>query len=188
MKEKLWSEPDHCLLKRCKEGDEKALTVLLVAFTPLVRYIAREFAVESRDDVEDLLQEGYISIINAVKGHESTKGKFSSYSYSCVRNRMISFLRKNRNKFSITPLSEETTEILTSGINPDEEDFPDQLEQELFMGLTCLETTVLDAFLETGSISGVALVLEWPRKRVDNALQRIRKKVIEKMKLVDHKV
>lgn len=180
MKNQLWNEPDSDLLGRCKKGDDEALAELLVSFTPLVRYIARKFAAVSSNDVEDLLQEGYISIINAVKGHEVARGKFSSYSFSCIRNRMISFLRRNRGKFAITGLSEEMADALTSTMDPDEEAFPDRLEQELFSGLTCLETKALDAFLEAGSISGAALILEWPRKRVDNALQRIRKKVIEK--------
>ncbi|GAB6281025.1 MAG: hypothetical protein STSR0007_11700 [Thermovirga sp.] len=148
---------------------------MLVAFTPLVRYITREFAEVSRNEMEDLLQEGYISIISAVKGYESARGKFSSYTFSCVRNRMISFIRKNRNKLFLIPLSHETSGTITY---PEMPDNCPHLEEELFRGLTCLEATVLDAFLETGSISGAALVLEWPRKRVDNALQRIRRKIV----------
>lgn len=177
MKEKLWNEPDFRLLERCKEGDEKALTELLVAFTPLVRYIARGFAEASRNEVEDLIQEGYISILHAVKGHERARGKFSSYSFSCVRNRMISFLRKNKDRSHTVSLSEETTRILASRMTCDEKIISDQFEQEIFSCLSCLETTVLDSFLETGSISGVSLILKWPRKKVDNALQRIRKKL-----------
>lgn len=175
----LWREPDSDTLRRCREGDEDALTELLVDFTPLVRYVAREFAGVSRDDMEDLLQEGYISIINAAKRYESARGKFSSFSFSCVRNRMISSLRRGKDKFSLVSLSPEIFENITSPEISDREASCDWFEEELFRGLTPLETAVLDAFLETGSISGAAIVLEWPRKRVDNALQRVRKKILK---------
>lgn len=176
----LWEEPEPELLKRCKTGDEKALAELLVTFTPLVRYIAREFAENGKGsgDIDDLLQEGYISLIRAVNGYEKERGKFSSYLFSCARNGMISFLRKSRDRLTMLPLSPETSERMNLADGPDEEQIVDLAPEELFRGLSFLETTVLDAFLETGSVTRASMILEWPRKKVDNALQRIRKKVI----------
>ncbi|MDO9508196.1 MAG: sigma-70 family RNA polymerase sigma factor [Thermovirgaceae bacterium] len=174
----LWKEPDFELVKRCKEGEEKALTELFVAFTPFVRYIAREFTENGRHDLDDLLQEGYMSLIRAAKGYEQERGKFSSYSFSCVRNGMISFLRRNRDRLTMIHLFGEIPDDIYLMAGPDPYPLPDFALEDLFNGLSCLETTVLDAFLETGSISGASEVLAWPRKKVDNALQRIRKKVM----------
>jgi len=181
MKKNLWDEPDASLLERCKNWDEEALTEILVTFTPLVRYLAGKFGGVSKEELEDLIQEGYISIIDAVKGYERVRGKFSSYSFSCIRNRMISFVRKNRNKFYLVPLSAEVHDGVDYSEREDQDAFPDPLRDELFKDLTCLEATVLDAFLEMGSISRAALILGWPKKRVDNALQRIRRKILDNM-------
>ncbi|MDT8284346.1 MAG: sigma-70 family RNA polymerase sigma factor [Thermovirgaceae bacterium] len=174
----LWEEPDPELLKRCKTGEEKALAELLVAFTPLVRHIARGFAENGSADIDDLLQEGYISLIRAVNGYEKERGKFSSYMFSCARNGMISFLRKSRDRLTILPLFSDMAERMNLTDGPDEEEIADLAPEGLFRGLSFLETTVLDAFLETGSITRASIALEWPRKKVDNALQRIRRKVI----------
>ncbi len=176
----LWEEPDHELLKRCKTGEEEALAELLVAFTPLLRHITREFAENGNGsaDIDDLLQEGYISLIRAVNGYEKERGKFSSYLFSCARNGMISFLRKSRDRLTMLPLFPDTAERMNLTDGPDEEEIADLAPEGLFRGLSFLETTVLDAFLETGSVTRASIVLEWPRKKVDNALQRIRRKVI----------
>jgi len=174
----IWEEPGHELLDKCREGGAEALTELLVVLTPLVRFVAREFSGVTGIDPEDLLQEGYISIIDALGRYDSKRRKFSSYCFSCIRNRMISSLRKNRPRLSLVPITQEIEMSLSSEESVDPFPDLDDIEQDLFQNLSFLEVSVLDAFLETGSISGASGLLRWPRKKVDNAIQRIRKKIL----------
>ncbi|HRV71414.1 MAG TPA: sigma-70 family RNA polymerase sigma factor [Thermovirgaceae bacterium] len=170
----LWEEPSGGLVERSGKGDEEALSEMMLRFTPLIRYIAREFKGSFLAEEDDLLQEGYISLIRAVRGYEANRGKFSSYLFSCVRNGMISYLRKNKNKNRESPLDPETEASGKGSLCwPVEELLPPDFTSLL----TITEMTVLDAFLETGSVSSSAVVLGWQRKKVDNAMQRIRKKL-----------
>jgi DNA-directed RNA polymerase specialized sigma24 family protein len=58
---------------------------------------------------------------------------------------------------------------------------PKIIDLDLLEGLSVAESTVLDAFLDTGSVTSSAKILGWPRKRVDNALQRARRKLRRKL-------
>jgi RNA polymerase sigma factor (sigma-70 family) len=170
----LWEEPPGDLVERSGNGDDEALSEMMLRFTPLIRYIAREFRGSFLAEEDDLLQEGYISLIRAVRGYEEKRGKFSSYLFSCVRNGMVSYLRKNKNRNRHSPLDPETEAMQDSEPRWSAEEM---LPPGFFSTLTITEMTVIDAFLETGSVSSSALVLGWPRKKVDNAMQRIRKKL-----------
>lgn len=171
----MWKEVDPELIRRGKCGDSKALSRILLDFTPLLRHIAGRLVEPSRPDYDDLLQEGYMALINALPRYEETRGKFSSFLFSCARNGMISFLRTSRKEVPL-PLPEEIYDHDRSS-----EYLPLFSHQEIFEDLTCLETAVLDAFIETGSVTKAANLLSWPRKKADNALQRVRKKLRGKL-------
>ncbi|HDQ92534.1 MAG TPA: sigma-70 family RNA polymerase sigma factor [Synergistetes bacterium] len=170
----LWDEPSDELVERSRNEDDEALSEMMLRFTPLIRYIAREFTGGLLAEEEDLLQEGYISLIRAVRGYEKKRGKFSSYLFSCVRNGMISYLRKNKKRNSCFPLDQERESMQESDYYCPADDI---LPPDFLSDLTITEMTALDAYIETGSVSSSAVVLRWPRKRVDNAMQRIRKKL-----------
>jgi DNA-directed RNA polymerase specialized sigma24 family protein len=171
----MWEETDPGLVQRGKLGDEKALSRILLDYTPLLRYIAGSLVEPSRPDYDDLLQEGYLALINSLPRYDEKRGKFSSFVFSCARNGMISFLRSNRKEKRI-PFPED---LIDKGNFFDF--LPAWYGEDIFDNLTCLETVVLDAFMETGSISRAACLLGWPRKKADNAIQRIRKKLRAKL-------
>lgn len=181
MEKKLWDEPSPEILDGCQKGNESCLSRMLLAYTPLIRYIAREFSGHSYQDEEDLLQEGYISLIRAVKGYVAERGKFSSYLFSCVRNGMISYLRKNRKMPLVLSLDSGQWQLPPAEAAAAEDLLTEYFPEDVRNSLSLMETAVLDAFLQTGSVSSAAVILEFPRKKVDNALQRIRKKILERV-------
>ncbi|HBG13749.1 MAG TPA: RNA polymerase subunit sigma [Synergistaceae bacterium] len=171
----MWTEPTGDLLEKCREGESQSLEELLVLLTPLVRHLAGRFSRPGDLHFDDLLQEGYISILRGVHGYDPSRGKFSSFAFSCIRNGMVSFLRRGKAQRSIERLLPPEVEVHYQ--------LPSSkiIDLDLLEGLSVAETTVLDAFLETGSVTSSAKILGWPRKRVDNALQRARRKLRRKL-------
>lgn len=89
---------DH--VKLAKEGDSESLTKLLIQFKPFIFKTAKSFNIKNYDEY-DLVQIGYISLINAVDKYDTSKHSFSSYVYSTVKNAMKYTARSN-NKHKLT--------------------------------------------------------------------------------------
>lgn len=89
---------DH--VKLAKQGDSESLTKLLIQFKPFIFKTAKSFNIKNYDEY-DLVQIGYISLINAVDKYDTTKHSFSSYVYSTVKNAMKYTARSN-NKHKLT--------------------------------------------------------------------------------------
>ena len=89
---------DH--VKLAKKGDSESLTKLLIQFKPFIFKTAKSFNIKNYDEY-DLVQIGYISLINAVDKYDTSKHSFSSYVYSTVKNAMKYTARSN-NKHKLT--------------------------------------------------------------------------------------
>ena len=171
----MWDEPGEDLLERCRGGDPEALEELLVLSTPLVRGGAGRLSRGGGPFFFDLLQEGFISILRALPKYDGSRGKFTSFAFSCARNGMVSFLRREKvrqyDRGALEPAAEDVNAAWPLFI----------LDEGLLEGLSVTEIAVLDAFLQAGSVSSAAALLGWSRKRTDNALQRARKKLRESL-------
>jgi RNA polymerase sigma factor (sigma-70 family) len=129
---------------------------------------------------EDLAQEGIIAVLHALDAYDPERGSIEGYVRACARNRMISYLRHNRQE---SPMDED---LLNAKVSDDAAADVGNVQQErieideaLSKLLKCLspfEKSVLHAYLREGSLSKVAQSLVCDRKKVDNALQRIRNK------------
>jgi RNA polymerase sporulation-specific sigma factor len=165
-------------IDEAKRGDGEALSALLVAFYPLMRRNARLLSGEDRFLRDDLVQEGHLALCRALLGYDRDRGPFPAYAKRCVRNGMISFLRTLPRE---TPEDTESLEgVLSRRTGPDWErierlDALDRLRERLSRA----ELQVLDAYLRGGSVARAVTLLGWDRKRVDNALCRVRAKARE---------
>ena len=166
----MWDEPGEDLLERCGGGDPEALEELLVLITPLVRGVAGRLSRGGSPFFDDLLQEGFISILKALPKYDVSRGKFTSFAFSCARNGMVSFLRREKARRYVRVLDPAEADRGIARPVP-------VLDEELLEGLSVMEVAALDAFLHTGSVSASAGLLGWPRKKADNALQRARRKL-----------
>jgi len=84
MKNKIHSLDDEQLIALCRIGDDEAYSVLVARYLFTVRNRASVYN-NSGIDFEDLVQEGFIGLLNAVKCYESNfDTSFSTFAYLCI--------------------------------------------------------------------------------------------------------
>ncbi len=152
---------------------------VLIAYVPLVRSLAARYARTGIVEKDDLVQDGLLALCDGVMHYDRERGPLPAYLRVCVRNRMVSALRK---AYRAQSRSDDLSELLDAPGAPhvteigfDRIEWRDKVER-LVQVLTPLECLVFDAYLHGGGVLEAGVILGWPRKRVDNALQRIRKK------------
>ncbi|MDR0654061.1 MAG: sigma-70 family RNA polymerase sigma factor [Synergistaceae bacterium] len=150
------------------------------SFMPILKWEARKLSYDNSFTAEDLVQEGVIAVMRALESYDPERGSVRGYIRICARNRMISYLRRNGREY---PAGDESVfERLRPDGFGEYPDGPDGIIERretvfaLFSSLSPFERDVLGAYLTCGGVSGVALTLGCGRKKVDNALQRIRVK------------
>ena len=101
MFDKFHSLSDSELIELCKSGDEEAYSALIARYIFTVRSRAGVYE-KSGIDFEDLVQEGYIGLMNAVKNYENSFGtSFSTFAYMCIDRNILSAVRKSISKKQI---------------------------------------------------------------------------------------
>lgn len=182
---------DQALIELFRAGDEFAAEVLLQRYAGYVRYFARRYSLVG-GDAEDLIQEGMIGLFQAIRCYdEAREASFRTFSASCILNRLQSAIktdsrRKNQPLNHSIPLEAplfdcaEQSLVSTSG-DPVEYVIGDEGFRELMQVLSGIlskfEARVLELYLEGRSYEEISAITAKPRKSIDNAIQRIRKKL-----------
>lgn len=79
---------------KCSAGDEDAREALILAYRPMVYWLAKKLKVPY-NTYPDLVQEGMVALITAVDAFDiGRKNHFSTYAYYKIRGRMINFLQR----------------------------------------------------------------------------------------------
>lgn len=186
MDELLHDQTDEELCKLALSGIHMAEEVLVTRYRRLVRVCARPLFLAGGDS-EDLLQEGMIGLLAAIREFDPKReAGFHTYAEVCIRNRLRSAVKMAaRNKH--TPLnhslsldtddpSDHRRQQSPEEILIDREAFAERME--LFSGeLSDLEYQVLRHYLDGLSSHEIAQAISRPPKSVDNAVQRIRRKL-----------
>ena len=190
------SDEELCLL--AASGNRLAEEALVTRYNRLVRTCARPFFLAGGDS-EDLTQEGMGGLITAVREYDAGKeASFRTFAEICIRSRLYSVLRASaRDKQQ--PLNQSLSlddshfdsNPLTSGTNNlaqrNPEDFLIDREHTaaLLSGvrkqLSEFEAKILGFYLDGLSCREIAKAVNKPPKSVDNAVQRIRRKVARQL-------
>jgi len=88
---------DH--VKLAKQGDSESLTKLLIQFKPFIFKTSKDFNIKNYDEY-DLVQIGYIALINAVDKYDTSKHSFSSYVYTTIKN-VMKYTARSNNKHKL---------------------------------------------------------------------------------------
>lgn len=179
---------DESLCRLAASGDREAEETLAARYSRLVRICARPYFLAGGDS-EDLIQEGMIGLLSAVRGFRPEEGvTFRAYAEVCIRNRIQSAVKTaarekhrplNASVSMDSPSFDESIDTLLS-------DDPEGLligreEQKARMTalrekLSEFEKTVLTLYLNGLSCREIASQTARSPKSVDNAVQRIRRK------------
>jgi RNA polymerase sporulation-specific sigma factor len=188
------------LVMRARNGDGTALDLLIRRYTGFVRLKASSYFLAGGDS-EDLIQEGLIGLYKAVRDFRSDKEtSFRSFAELCVTRQIITAI-KTATRFKHAPLNTYVSFSHTpAGQEPDSEctlgdalpgpsvDDPsicvistEELQSLVFTlgtGLSQLESDALRLYLEGSSYEQMAEQLGCDTKTIDNALQRVKRKVL----------
>ncbi|MBQ3848965.1 MAG: RNA polymerase sporulation sigma factor SigH [Clostridia bacterium] len=188
---------DEELVALAKNHDSTASDELYHRYKNTVRGKARPYFLVGADR-DDLVQEGMIGLFKAIRDYDSVKNdSFHPFAEMCIVRQILTAIKQaTRNKH--LPLNKyeslyksvydddsekQLVDVIgfSSALNPEElyikQEFSIALENALNNSLTEYERNVLDRFLDGKSYSDIAAELDHSVKSVDNALQRIRKKL-----------
>lgn len=92
-------ERERELWKLCVNGDIEAREELIVAYRPLVFWIAGKIHITDNELKQDIIQEGMLALINAVDKFEPEREfKFSTYAYHKIHGQIINMLERSEKK------------------------------------------------------------------------------------------
>ena len=195
--------PEIQLAAEAQAGDALAEETLIRNYSGIVYKKARAYFMAGAD-AEDVVQEGMIGLLKAVRSYDADKNaSFGTYAERCVTNQIISAIR-SADRIKHKPLN--TSVSLNKPVSADASSGADQ--QEITLGDTLstnpadspdemliikdvayyilnngdnvfsdLEMKVLNEYIKGFTSSQIAERLGKSSKSVDNALQRTRKKV-----------
>lgn len=197
--QKYEQKKDEELVLMAQNGDDAAQDYLLNKYKSLVRAKSRAYFLIGADS-EDIIQEGMIGLYKAVRDYNEEKNaSFRSFAELCVNRQMITAIKAaTRQKHQPLnsyvslnkPVYEEESEqtymdFLQSSssalLNPEAlligQENKSFLENQMVKNLSSFETRVLVLYLQGRSYFEIAHVLDKPEKSIDNALQRVKKKL-----------
>jgi RNA polymerase sporulation-specific sigma factor len=187
------------LVLRARNGDGASLDSLIRRYTGFVRLKASSYFIAGGES-EDLIQEGLIGLYKAVRDFRSDKEtSFRSFAELCITRQIITAIKTaTRYKhaplntyvsFSQTPAGQEDSDVtLGDALAGPGVDDPvicvistEELQSLVFAlgtGLSQLEADALRLYLEGLSYEQMAAELDCDTKTIDNALQRVKRKVL----------
>ncbi len=179
---------DESLCLALQNGNAVAEEILACRYHKLVRSCAHPFFLAGGDS-EDLLQEGMLGLIKAMREFRSDReASFQTFAEVCIRRRLYSVIRsslagKHSPLNESVPLNAFLLDAQPQYSLLDPEDLLIDREKAAALlnrvrsQLSDLEIRVLDLYLDGCSCGEIAAMVGKPYKSVDNAVQRIRRKV-----------
>jgi RNA polymerase sporulation-specific sigma factor len=193
-------EPDdHFLIALAKQGRKDAMDRIVKRYHGFVRLKASSYFLVG-GDWDDLVQEGLVGLYKAVRDYRSDReSSFRNFAELCITRQIITAVKTStRNKhaplneyvsFAQTPAAagegEQTLDEILPGPSVNDPAVQVISSEELHSLVGCLtsalsdlESSVLSLYLDGRSYEEIAGRLACDTKTVDNALQRVKRKVI----------
>ena len=188
---------DEELVELSASGDRRATEFILAKYKNLVKSRAKAYFLAGADR-DDIVQEGMIGLFKAVRDFDVTKqASFRWFAELCVKRQIITAVKSStRQKHmplnSYVSLSEplyeeaserELVEMIAQRDVVDPEEMFLRREKAEYIGaeirdrLSSLEKTVLSLYMNGMNYQEIAVELDRTPKSIDNALQRIKRKL-----------
>lgn len=189
---------DEKVVEIIHNGDEIAQEYILEKYKKFVKAKSRLYYIAGGDK-EDIVQEGMIGLHKAMRDYDKSKNaSFHSFAELCVTRQIVSAIRSAGRQKHI-PLNsslslnrtvgEDSDESYLEIIPADENSNPENLiidREEVYdigksivNNLSSLENRVLILYLNGKSYQDISNIVKKDEKAIDNALQRVKKKIIK---------
>ena len=192
---------DEEVVGRAKRGDAQATEYLLKRYRSLVEGKARSYFLVGADH-DDVVQEGMVGLFKAIRDFRTDRmARFRVFAELCVTRQIItaiktatrqkhaplnSYISLNRPVFEDDPdgmLMDVIQDI--QAVDPEQIVLSQEVNEYLFgearEDLSPLEFQVLHAYLDRKSYKEMADDLECQTKSIDNALQRAKRKIGDRL-------
>ncbi len=188
---------DEDVILEARAGDQQALEYIINKYKSFVRAKARTYFLIGADR-EDIIQEGMIGLFKAIRDFKGDKlSSFRAFAELCITRQIITAIKTATRQKHI-PLNsyvslnkpifdEESDRTLMDIISEESISDPEELiiNREEFKGieskmgeiLSSLEWEVLTSYLDGKSYQEIAEDLDRHVKSIDNALQRVKRKL-----------
>jgi len=194
---------DEDVAVEAKEGNIEAQEYLISKYEMFVKTKAKSYFLIGADK-EDIYQEGMIGLYKAIRDFNPHKlASFRAFAELCITRQIITAIKTatrqkhiplntyiSLNKPVYEEESERTLLDILSGIkisDPEEliisKEEIERMEKEISNALTELEMEVLTSYLDGKSYQEIACDLDRHAKSIDNALQRVKRKLEKCLKL-----
>lgn len=189
--------PDEEIVDMVREGNSQALEHLIFKYRNFVRAKARSYFLIGADH-EDIIQEGMIGLFKAIRDYKEDKlTSFKAFAELCITRQMITAIKTATRQKHIPlnsyvsldkPIYDEDSDRTLLDIiggsrvsNPEDliinrEEY-DDIEFKMGEILSDLEKKVLMLYLDGRSYQEIAVDLDRHVKSIDNALQRVKRKL-----------
>lgn len=188
---------DEEVLTHVQQGNKTAVEYLINKYERIVRKKANTYFLIGSDR-DDVVQEGLIGLYKAICDYDENKrSSFKSFAELCITRQIITSI-KSATRLKHTPLNsyvslykpinEDESErmlldtiVCGKSIDPQElllnREKHKDLQMKLLKTLTKLEWDVLNLYTQGCSYEEIAKQLNRQEKSIDNALQRVKRKV-----------
>nr|WP_207751237.1 RNA polymerase sporulation sigma factor SigH [Anaeromonas frigoriresistens] len=194
---------DEEIVKKAKDGDAQALEYLIKKYKNFVRAKARSYFLIGADK-EDIIQEGMIGLYKAVRDFREDKlASFRAFAELCITRQIITAIKTATRQKHIPlnsyvslnkPIYDEDSDrtlmdVLSGAKITDPEELIisreelNRMEAKIGEILSDLEWEVLMSYLQGKSYQEIAVDLERHVKSIDNALQRVKRKLERSLEL-----
>ncbi|BEP30145.1 RNA polymerase sporulation sigma factor SigH [Helicovermis profundi] len=185
------------IVEMAKNGDGHAQEFLIRKYKKFVKAKSRSYFLIGADK-EDIIQEGMIGLFKAIRDYRTDRlASFKSFAELCITRQIITAIKTATRQKHI-PLNsyislnrpifeEESDRTLLDVISGKNITNPERLviskeevgfiESKMGEVLSSFEQEVLSCYLEGKSYQEISVELSKPVKSVDNALQRVKKKL-----------
>ncbi|AEJ38492.1 RNA polymerase factor sigma-70 [Sulfobacillus acidophilus TPY] len=188
---------DEDIVAQARDGNGEALEYLIHKYRNFVRAKARSYFLIGADR-EDIIQEGMIGLYKAIRDFRNDKlSSFRAFAELCITRQIITAIKTATRQKHIPlnsyislnkPIYEEDSDrtlmdvVSTARVSDPEEmvinreEFGD-IEEKMGEILSDLEWKVLMSYLDGRSYQEIAIELKRHVKSIDNALQRVKRKL-----------
>lgn len=174
-------KPDESeLVASARMGDERAFSLLAESYRRVLDWHIRHL--DAPDSMyDDLFQEGLLGLFRAVRSYDGKSSSFSTFASFCIKNSIISAVRRySKQDIRTVPLPDSTG--IEHSVPSVEQQILDEerasvLYDRVFSALSDYEKQVFELYLSDLSHDSIAFITGKSVRSTSNAIYRIRQKL-----------